>query len=61
MRIIAAWGPSLDGRSTSVSKEQQIKDFPKLQELNKKAQTEHPWWCSFGGVLRVEDRNYQVG
>jgi len=61
MKIIASWGGSVDGRSTSISKEQQIKDFPKLQEMNRKAQTQHPWWTAFGGVLRIEGRNYQVG
>lgn len=36
------------------------KDWKQLKELHQKALKEQPTWSVFGGILTIEDREYQV-
>lgn len=47
-----------DGRQ--ISKEQFHQDLPKLKELHKNALKKEITWEFFGGLLYIEDREYQV-
>lgn len=59
MKVLAAW-KTTDGKKEEVSQEIYEQDYPKLKRMHKKACKEVIWWDVFGGVLSIENRNYQV-
>lgn len=57
MRIIAAW----DLNTNEILDDDTIKkDVPKLRKKHAEAMKKEATWSSFGGVLTIKDRRYQV-
>ncbi len=56
MRILDAW----EKDHKPVKPEQVKADLPRLQAEHDKACKQDPTWQFFGGILTVEQRQYQV-
>lgn len=46
--------------STSQTAEQTQKDLPAIQKAHDEAMKAEPTWRFFGGVITIENRQYQV-
>ena len=59
MKILSAWRIK-NGKKAEITQEIYEKDYPILLKRHREACRDVIFWDVFGGVLSIEDRNYQV-